>query len=115
MQARERETQPSEKHDGVLSHRSVSGCLGGALCFVSLIKAIGLRIFSLCRSLSDTHGHSDPETLPRAAGSSGPEETSPPGLGSAGGHSAILLLHKRLLQVPERQWLLDQRGVMITG
>lgn len=60
--------QPSYKHDGVLSHRPASYSLeGGALCFVSVIKAIGFRLSSLCLSLSNTHGHSDPEILLRAA------------------------------------------------
>lgn len=34
---------------------------------------------------------------------------------SAGGHAAILLLHKRLLQVPVWQWPLDHWSIMIAG
>lgn len=43
------------------------GGWGGTLCFVSVIKAIGFRVSSLCRSLSNTHGHLDPEILLQAA------------------------------------------------
>lgn len=34
---------------------------------------------------------------------------------TAGGHAAILLLHKRLLQVPVWQWPLDHWSIMIAG
>lgn len=65
------ELQPSYKHDQVLSHRPSGYSLGGALCFVSVIKAIGFRVSSLCLSLSNTHGHLDPEILLLAAERSG--------------------------------------------
>lgn len=51
-----------------LRHRPPGFSLGGGtLCFVSVIKAIGFRVSSLCRSLSNTHGHLDPEILLQAA------------------------------------------------
>lgn len=59
------------KHERVLSHRPPGLGPGEgqrALCFVSVIKAIGFRIPSLRPSLSNTHGHLDPEILLRAAG-----------------------------------------------
>lgn len=94
--------RPSCKHDGVLSHSPSGYSLGGLCVLFQSSKLLGLG-----SPLSAYHSATLMATwtlkfysrLLRGAGG-GAEEIFLASLCSAGGHFAILLLHKRLLQVP---------------
>lgn len=89
----------------------------GILCFVSIIKAIGfgLSTYHSATLMATWTLKFYPGLLRGAGGGAKETHVSLVLLCTAGGHSAILLLHKRLLQVPLRQWSLDHWSVMIAG
>lgn len=112
------ELQQSYKHDQVLSHRPPGDSLGELCVLFQSSKLLGLG-----SPLSAYHSATLMATwtlklysgLLRGAGGGAGENVSLALLCTAGGHSAILLLHKRLLQVPVWQWPLDHWSIMIAS